>query len=197
MTRKRKKNVHIKPAIGIYCEGQSEEQYFKMLCQKYNAGNVHAQRIKVDALGESGKKLIIEAAKKGKYLRQSRIYVVFDRDEKTDDELRACQILAKKKSVMILFSSVCFEIWILMHFELVMRAYTRKQLFTKLSGPNYFGQDYVTFKGSSYRQFIYDQVGFAIKNAERLYAKNHEMTTDDPYTDIHLALRGIFSREVF
>ena len=197
MTRKRKKNVHIKPTIGIYCEGQSEEQYFKMLCQKYNAGNVHAQRIKVDALGESGKKLIVEAAKKGRYFHQNHIYVVFDRDEKTDEELWACQKLAKKQNVTILFSSICFEIWILMHFESVMRAYTRKQLFTKLSGPNYFDQDYIAFKGSSYRRFIYDRVGFAIKNAKRLYARNHEMATNNPYTDIHLALGRIFNRKIF
>lgn len=197
MARKRRRNAHIKPVIGIYCEGESEEQYFKMLCQKYNAGNIHAQRIKVDSLGESGEKLIDAAANKGKYLHQSKIYVVFDRDEKTNDELKICQRLAKKHGITILFSSICFEIWILMHFELVMRTYTRRQLFDKLSGPQYFNQDYRRFKGLSYRRFIYDQVGNAITNAQKLYAKNYDMTTDDPYTNIHLSLGEIFNRKVF
>lgn len=197
MSRKRKKNIHIKPVIGIYCEGESEEQYFKMLCQKYNAGNIHPQQIKVKALGESGQRLIDAAVKKGRYLHQSKIYVAFDRDEKTDEELRACQRLAKKYDVTILFSSVCFEIWVLMHFELVMRAYTRRDLFDKLSGPQYFNQDYRRFKGLPYRHFLYDRVGSAIKNAQKLYVRNHEMTTDDPYTNIHLSLGEIYSQKTF
>lgn len=197
MTRKRKKNVHTKPTIGIYCEGQSEEKYFKMLCQKYNAGNVHAQRIRIDTLGESGRRLITAAAKKGKYSHQSQVYVIFDRDEKTDSELQLCQKLAKQYNVTILFSSICFEIWILMHFEPVMRAYTRRELFEKLSGPNYFNQNYLAFKGSSYREFLYDEVGTAVQNAKNLYTKNHKMSVDDPYTDVHLALAKIFKTNVF
>ena len=36
--------------IGIYCEGKSEEQYFKMLSQKYNARNVHSQKLNIKSL---------------------------------------------------------------------------------------------------------------------------------------------------
>lgn len=54
--------------IGIYCEGKSEEQYFKMLSQKYNARNVHSQKLNIKSLGESGEKIITEAKLKGKII---------------------------------------------------------------------------------------------------------------------------------
>lgn len=199
MGRKRKSNIRLKPVIGIYCEGESEKQYFDMLCQKYNAGNIHTQRIKisVDAVGKSGKRLIETAKKKGEYRHQSQIYVVFDRDDKTNSELQACRKLAKEYNVEILFSSICFEIWILMHFEPVMREYTKEQLFRKLSGSDFFKQDYVRFKGSSYRQFIFDKVNNAMNNANKLYDINNDMINDNPYTDVHLGTKKLFPVNVY
>lgn len=193
MSRKRRNNFQPKPEIGIYCEGESERQYFLMLNQKYNASNIKTKKIKVDSLGESGVKLIKEAKRKGNYHHQSKIYVVFDRDEKSDDEILRCKKLAEKLNVTILFSSICFEIWILMHFESVMRAYTRRDLFTKLSGEKYFGCDYNRFKGSSYRNSLFDQVQFAINNAKSLY-DNNNMIVDNPYTNIHRELENLYGK---
>lgn len=198
MSRKRKKNLQPKPEIGIYCEGDSEKKYFLMLNQKYNASNIKARRIKVTSVSKSGVRLIKEAKKKGDYYHQHDIYVVFDRDDKSNDELLKCKQEAKKRNVKILFSSVCFEIWILMHFEKVMRSYTRRDLFTKLSGEHYFGTDYNRFKGSSYREFIYDKVNQAIGNASVLYSEHNDMVKDDPYTNIHRELENIYGkREVW
>lgn len=67
MTRKRKSKVHLKPEIGIYCEGESEKQYFTMLNQKYRASNIKTKRVKIDSIGESGIRLI-EAARKNQII---------------------------------------------------------------------------------------------------------------------------------
>lgn len=197
MARKRRRNLHLKPKIGVYCEGKSEEQYLKMLIQKYNAGNVHAQHIKVDSLGESGERLIIAAYKKGMYNKQSQIYVVFDRDDKNNHDLRKCQQVAKSHQVKILLSSICFEIWILMHFEPVMKSYQRDHLFDKLSGSKYFNQDYRNFKGSSYKQYLFDNVDKAMHNADELYAQNSNMISDNPYTNFHNGIRQLFPRKMY
>lgn len=194
MARKRKSKVHLKPEIGIYCEGESEKQYFTMLNQKYRASNIKTKRVKIDSIGESGIRLIEAARKKADYLHQEQVYAVFDRDEKTNDELLRCKKLAKKLKVKILFSSICFEIWILLHFENVMRDYTREELFTKLSGEKYFGSDYTRFKGSSYRQFLFDRVQIAINNAGTLYGKHNDMIKDSPYTNIYSELENIYGK---
>lgn len=191
MARRRKNNLHLKPVIGIYCEGESEKSYFMMLRQKYNASNIHAERVKIEAMAESGERIIDAAWRKGSRLHQDQIYVVFDRDAKTDEELARCHKIAKRKNVKILLSSICFEIWILMHFEKVMRSYTTAQLFRKLSKSAYFGQNYNRFKGSDY-QLIYDNVGQAVTNAQLLYKQHDNMIKDDPYTNIHIGLHEIF-----
>lgn len=154
MSRSRRK-LKTNKQISIYCEGESERQYLTMLKQKYRTANV---KIKVIAADLSGKKLIEKAIKSNNYQPSDEVYVVFDRDEHSKDELRLCQQIAKKNRIQIIFSSIDFEIWILMHFEPVFRSYTRNELVTKLSGKEYFNQNYKNFKGNSYRQYLFDKV---------------------------------------
>lgn len=195
MSRKRG-NKKKRPIIGIYCEGKSEEQYFKILSQKYNARNVHSQKLNIKSLGESGEKLITEAKLKGKNNNESKIYVVFDRDDKSIGDIQRCEKLAKRNKITILFSSISFEIWILMHFEPVMHSYTRKQLVNKLSTKKYFNQDYQKFKGSSYRPYLYNKIQQAEENAEKLEQIHKNMDRDDPFTNIHKYLKEIFNVDI-
>ncbi len=46
-------------------------------------------------------------------------------------ELLRCKKLARENNITILFSSICFEIWILMHFEPVFSSYSSDELFKK------------------------------------------------------------------
>lgn len=195
MTRKRG-NKKKRPIIGIYCEGESEVQYFKMLSQKYNARNVHSQRLNIKSLGESGEKLISEARLKARNNNVHQIYVVFDKDDKSIDEVKRCEKLAGRYNIKILFSSICFEIWILMHFEPVMRSYTRRQLVNKLSTKKYFNQNYEKFKGSSYRPYLYDKIQQANENAKKLEQIHNNMDRDDPFTNIHKYLKEIFNVDI-
>lgn len=147
-------------------------------------------------MGESGKKLITEANLKGKANNESNLYVVFDRDEKSVEDIQQCRKLAKRYGITILFSSISFEIWVLMHFEPVMRSYTRKQLVNKLSTKKYFNQDYDKFKGSSYRPYLYDKIQQAEENAKKLEKIHKNMDKDDPFTNIHQHLKEIFNVEI-
>lgn len=194
MGRIRQKRLKTNPEIGIFCEGESEKQYFTMLKQKYRLPNI---RIKVIAADLSGKKLIEKAIKYGRHNNLERLYVVFDRDEHSKSELIECEKLARKYKIGLLFSSIDFEIWILMHFEPVFRSYSRAELVKKLSGKSYFNQNYNQFKGNSYREFIFDKVQEAVDNADKLYQKNNNLIDDDPFTNIHKYLVEIFNRTDF
>ena len=171
------------PIIGILCEGESEKQYFTMLKQKYRLANI---KVKIVAADLSGKSLVEKAVKFGKYNHLDKTYVVFDRDEHSKDELRKCAKLARKNDITIMFSSIDFEIWILMHFESVTRSYTRKELVQKLSRSAYFNQDYSRFKGNSYREYIFDKVQDAVDHANKLYRKKSDWINDDPFTNIQI-----------
>ncbi|WP_297949975.1 RloB family protein [uncultured Lactobacillus sp.] len=193
MGRKRNK-VKSNPIIGILCEGESEKQYFTMLKQKYRLANI---KIKVVAADLSGRSLVEKAIKFSKYNHLDKTYVAFDRDEHSKAELRECDTLAQKNGIAIMFSSIDFEIWILMHFEPVTRSYTRDELVQKLSKTAYFNQDYSRFKGNSYREYIFDKVQNAVDHADKLYQKNYDWINDDPFTNIQLYLPEIFKRDNF
>lgn len=188
MGRKSKK-IKQKPTIGIFCEGKSEKQYLTMLKQKYRSTNV---KVEIVDAGLSGKRLIEKTIKSRKHDKYDEVYVVFDRDEHKREELQNCGKLAKDENINIIFSSIDFEIWILMHFEPVFRTYTRPELVAILSKEKYFNQDYKRFKGSSYRNYIFDKVDDAMNNASNLYKRHSNWIDDDPFTNMHIYLPKIF-----
>ena len=112
----------------ILCEGQSEQIYIN----GYKSEDVNKRRLaKVDVeiyqpkdysphglLTEA--KLKVKEAKKDK-MPYDKVWIVFDRDghanvPQTFEEARIAKI-------NIAFSAVCFEIWILLHFERTSRAF--------------------------------------------------------------------------
>lgn len=192
---RKSKRIKSNPSIGIFCEGESEKRYFTMLKQKYRSTNI---QIKIFAADLSGKRLVEKAISTNNYKKQfDQIYVVFDRDEHSRQELYECKKLAKKNKINIIFSSIDFEIWILMHFEPVFRSYTREELVKRLSGKDYFNQDYRRFKGNSYRNYIFDNVQDAVDNANSLYDKKSDWINDDPFTNVQIYLPKIFNRDNF
>lgn len=199
MKKRKSKNISLKRSIYILCEGETEEQYFRMLKQKYHSYNISIRRsIKIKAIGHSGKSLIRDALKDPDIKKQDMVYVVFDRDEHTLEELQVCQKLIVNTNIRIIFSSICFEIWLLMHFEPVNRAYDREKLFQKLSQADYFGVEYKKMKGDKFirlRPFLYDKVAFAKNNADELYKRNNDWLRDDPFTNVNCYLKEIFQVE--
>lgn len=203
MRKKRKpKELSLQQSIYIFCEGETEENYFRMLKQKYHRTEISIARPKIEikAMGRSGKMLIHEAIAHTKGKDPGKIYVVFDRDDHGLQEISEFRKLAQKNNIEILFSSICFEIWILMHFEPVFKSYSRPALFQKLSGPQYFAQNYKDFKGADVlhmRKFLYDRIKTAKENADALYLRKNNLLTDDPFTNINCYLGEIFHTDQF
>jgi hypothetical protein len=195
MVRK-SRNLTEKKAIAIYCEGESEVQHFNMLARKYHGANVHTEKLVVQSLHKNGLKLLIAAVAKRDALSHKRhvdqVYVVFDRDELSDQALRTCQQYAQKHQLQLLFSSINFEIWILLHFEYFGKDFNRQELYRKLSGTHYFAADYQHFKGHPYDAVLYDRVQIAIQNATKLSQKHADMIRDRPFTNIHRYLGQIY-----
>ncbi|ERL64821.1 RloB family protein [Schleiferilactobacillus shenzhenensis] len=201
MARK-KRNLPIKPIIAIYCEGESETRYFEMLKAKYGSVNVHPQKIQVDTLRKQGLPLLKKAIAKMNRLsgekRIERAYVVFDRDQISDSEMRECIALAKANDMRIIFSSINIEVWILLHFQPVTRAYTPTELYRILSREEYFNTEYQQFKGQRYDDYLYDRVKIAVENAHRLHVgENTPWFQNNPYTNIDQYIGEIFGTDEF
>ena len=194
---RKSKQLKLKPMIAVFCEGESEQAYFEMLKQKYHASNVRTERITIKALHLNGLALLKKAKARRDALQRSKLveqaYVVFDRDALREADLLACAKYAKQEALTIIFSSVNFEVWILMHFEPVRRHYTAAELVRVLSGERYFNLEYQQFKGSDYTDYLVDRVRMAELHAENLrITQSGAWYRRDPYTQVDLAVVEIF-----
>jgi hypothetical protein len=201
MSRKSRR-LPYKPIIAIYCEGDSEKAYFDMLKRKYHSANVHPTKVAITSIGSSGPELLKKASSKLKRLptgqKVEQAYVVFDRDALSESDLIQCEQLAKTHKITILFSSINLEIWILMHFKPVFRAYTAKELNQILSGKDYFNTDYRAFKGQAYDRYLFDRIHTAKAHGDLLQQKiTRPWYRQDPFTNIHQHLKGIFDTDSF
>ena len=129
--------------------------------------------------------------------KSDEVYVAFDRDKMSDNEVAKCVNYAEKIWYKLLFSSISFEVWILLHFEEVNRQYTNEQLKRKLSGKDYFNMNYNKFKGNNYDDFLYDRVADAKNNGDKLLKSNNDIIKDNPYMNISREIGKIFRTEVF
>lgn len=199
MRKRKSRKLNLRPTVRIYCEGKTEENYFNMLKQKYHQSNVSVNSrlpIKVKSMA-----LLHDVLEDPKLNIQDKIYLVFDRDEHDNEELLKCfdQARKLKYDITILFSSICFEIRLLMHFEPVHTAYDRERLFSKLSGKQYFNEEYSRNKGQKIN-ILRDKVSTAVKNANRISSPNDEATKiikEDPYTNVNLHLKDIFQTDQY
>lgn len=181
MTRK-KKNLPVKKKKVIYCEGDSERAYFKMLKRKYHGGKL----IKIKCIGE-GAIGCIRYAVNDTENGISKKYVVCDADDYTNQQIDSIIRTCKRHKIKILFSNVCFEVWILSHYEQLSSDvnFKREELYYRLE--NHMGvEDYVEFKGGKYDDYLYDKVQTAVRNVELLRTKiaKDNPQYNNPYTSI-------------
>ena len=178
----------------ILCEGKVETLYFKMLKEKYSKNNVSVSIIEQSS---QGSKLVDKAVKKSKNFEE--VYVVFDRDNLTNDQLSEALTLAKKNNIKILLTVQQFEYWLLLHFEHYNNS-TNKQLLERklcthigVSKLNEFKSD----KFNDLRQYFIDNINTANNNAQKLNLKDINLNNQDlfnnPYTNISYYLKDIFN----
>jgi len=153
-----------KSKVLILCEGLTEKNYFNALKEdlglpKTIAVNVF-QSNKVDCKG-----VVEEAIKKAKKEGFEEIFVVFDHDNqaKRDEAFK----LAKTKNITVIFSSICFEGWYLLHYKNSTKAFTseaelEKEL-KKCAGMENYEKN--NFKHYS---ILKDKIANAKSNAEKI-----------------------------
>lgn len=186
----------------ILCEGQSEQIYIK----GYKSEDVNKRRLaKVDVeiyqpKDYSPHGLLTEAKKKAKEAKKDKmpyesVWIVFDKDghayvPNTFEEARIA-------NVNIAFSSVCFEIWILLHFEKTSRQFQNcDDIIHFIKHRNYLSYEKTNF----YHQLSIEQKQNVNINAEWLHNQNEEDIQRgipihhlNPYTDFDRLMKYLQS----
>lgn len=192
MARK-KRGKETKKATYIFCEGETEEQYFKLLKRKYRSSLV---KIDVKVPGNTDPVGIVESVRKHFRVNENdaeRIYVVFDYDGHTREEIEKAVALAKKRNITVLYSNHCFEVFLLSHFQKINTNHTAKMLYNKLERELGISS-YEDFKGKELNMLV-DLVNRAESNCTHFSKDVHTCLTTNPYTNIPHYLKEIFQVE--
>ena len=142
MPKKRKKNNkarQLAPVLHIYCEGEkTEPNYLNGYIEQSLPGNRLLKIITVENTNKNTPVQLVEEAieaKGSKYCPEGDIFwVVYDRESKAsysaDLHSKAYQ-MAIGNGVNVALSNVCFEIWLLLHYQYNTKAYNCFEELTK------------------------------------------------------------------
>ncbi len=175
----------------IICEGEkTEPNYFCEIRDYYKLSTANVDVIPADGSNpvnvvRSAKKRQQDERKMGEQF--DRIYCVFDRDEHANYDA-ACQQV-KDNNFELANSVPCFEYWLLLHFEDTAAPFnaaggkTAAQNVVAALERKYPG--YTKAKTSVFMDLI-DDMGIAIKRAERRIVDADKTGDDNPSTRVHL-----------
>lgn len=199
----RKKNVQraVAPVLHIFCEGSATEpnylaRYKDLFCRNKTA-------IQIEPNDKTTPIQLVEIAVQMKNSAQSRpddeFWVVYDREspvrtpEKTHQKARD---LAQKNGIHIALSNVCFEVWLLMHFQATCAACNTC---ADLTGRDDFKKWFPKYEKGAGCTLTREQIETARKNALRMNARtitgaDRSWTVPskwNPYTNMHELLDAI------
>jgi len=125
-TMPKKKNrpiQYLKPVFHIYCEGaKTEPNYLNGYIDKHFPTNQRLKVIKIEPTKKNTPVQLVEAAvgDKQKYPDGDVFWVVYDRESEqkyADKHHATAYNKAQRYSINLAMSNVCFEVWLLLHFQ--------------------------------------------------------------------------------
>lgn len=196
----------LKKKVFIYCEGESEKCYFDMLSAKYSSFTIETKRIerigiKTKVVGNKGPLEIVNEAirtlkRDSKKNDIHKAYVVFDNDQYSKEDIKKAIVVAENNSLVVLYSNINFDLWVLMHFEKVTCYLTKSDINKKLA-IHYGVKSYSNeVKGELVSKPLRDRVKTASNNATSFFGNNKDSLMVsieiNPFVNIHNYLEEIF-----
>lgn len=205
MPKSRKKvKKKVGPVFHIYCEGEKTEPNYinGYLCKKFPG----ERRLKIEKTNKNTPVQLVEAAinaKNSKDCPEGDVFwVVYDREStvKYSNELhQEAYVLADKNNISIALSNVCFEIWILLHFQENTAPYSNcDDVLSNSDLKKVHIKDYTKGNNEIFNQIL-DKVDDARKNAEMMNKATIKSADScwvreyqwNPYTAVHYLLDAI------
>lgn len=195
----------------ILCEGKkTEPNYFRGIKRKIEEKFKNKVDVKdipltidIEGTGRNTGSLVDFALRTSSLaeIPYGHVWVVFDRDDFTDEQFNNSIIKASDNGLKIAWSNESIELWFLLHFEYLNSAINRNQYIEKLS--NYFIK-YNVNRGKYEKNLeeIYDilyeigDINFAISNSKKLcetYSENFTDASKNPCTTVYLLVEELLS----
>lgn len=196
--RKQRRERELRPVLHIFCEGTKTEPYY---LERYIRNRFPGTKlIRVEKTFKTTPRELVDEARKT--LRDAPdgdiAWVVYDREAPTEyvDSLHAAARQKAGKKVQIALSNVCFEVWLLLHFQPTCKAHNscddllqRSRLKKLISGYD---------KRIRWEDFE-EKIEYARQNAKRMnkltkrganpkWTQPHQW---NPYTDVYKLLDAI------
>lgn len=180
--RGRKFNTRVpNKIIRIYTEGErTEPNYFNAIRNELQSNLI---KIQVFGMGNHTLPLVDYVINKKDDDIDTEWWVVFDADGRTN--FNQAVETAVKNNINVAYSNECFELWFLLHFDLITTSVGRKTFPDKLSKK--LGFEYQ--KNSDIYNLIKDKENIAIQNAKKLEVQHNNsgitsFTKRDPSTTV-------------
>lgn len=125
--RKEKSRGNPYPAIFLYCDGQTEEDYFRHL----GIRNPKIMRCNIDGYIEKA----IDDKKKRVENEEDwdEYWIVCDKDDVSDEIFDNSIKKAEENKIHVAYSNEAFECWLLLHFQYFETAFNRKDYPSKIN----------------------------------------------------------------
>lgn len=197
----------------LVCEGtKTEPNYFigiKKLIDKRYEGKVKVNNYNIDILGTGRNtedlvrftKAQIETAKSFGELPYGHVWVIFDKDDFTDEQFNNAIIQAGDNDYKVAWSNEAIELWFLLHFEYLQSAVSRQQYIEKIN------QYFEVFNLGKYEKNLenifeilqmHGDLNKAISNAKRLRKLHADIgnktpSNNNPCTTVDLLVEELLN----
>lgn len=123
----------VKQSFLIICEGvNTEPDYFNAF--RLTSANIKAVGQGLNTVGLVQKALRMKEEERKKGREYDQCWVVFDKDDFPDRDFNRAIGMAEAGGMRVAYSNQAFELWFLLHYNLVQGPMHRNQYETKLSG---------------------------------------------------------------
>lgn len=166
----------------IVCEGKkTEPNYFKSLFEYVNSKSDRKIKPEIIGTGRNTESLVssiddyftfVDDLKQKKKILYGKVFAVFDKDSFKKGQFNNAISTALRKGYIPIWSNECFELWFLLHFNLLESNITRDEYYQKLS--ENFGTKYK--KSDDHFAMLNTEVNLknAMQNAIQLHSKSED-----------------------
>jgi len=170
----------------IVCEGEkTEPNYFRSFRVPKNVIEINVQ-----GFGENPSRLVKIAKELSKQEDYDQVWCVFDRDDFTIQDFNNAIKNAEGWGFQVAYSNEAFELWYLLHFELLSSGIPRSDYIKKLK--SLLGHKYKKNSETIYEE-LFEKQPTAIKNATTLLKQYQPRNPvdDNPSTTVHLLVQQL------
>lgn len=157
----------VKQSFLIICEGENTEpDYFNAF--RLTSANIKAIGQGISTIGLVQKAIRIKEDERRKGNSYDQYWVVFDKDDFPNNDFNNAIALAENNGIKVAYSNQAFELWFLLHYNLVQGAMHRNQYASKLNEHLDFAYTKERGIGALMYQVLLPKQNDAIRNAHNI-----------------------------